>query len=246
MKRTLLLFLCCILTVMLVLPASALSLTNSVGTDAFDVLPGVYNDATFVSFADYWEEGATNARHGGNAEEDFDYVYLKADDLGDFTVPFTVEEDGEYLFGVFMMGWTASVTRTTNVKIDDSEWIYIKRDYVEEDQFKHDYSYGYSVYLTKGEHTVTLSLADDFDDSTVKSLYFCDFFYVLNPEQPAPEAPEVPTEAEEPAPAEGTEPEAPAETGTAPETADASLLPAAAILCAAAAAAVLAMKKKDR
>lgn len=244
MKRTFLLFLCCILTVMMVLPASAISLTNSEGTDSFDVLPGVYNDATFVSFADFWEEGATNARHGGNAEEDFDYVYLKADDLGDFTVPFTVEEDGEYLFGVFMMGWTASVTRTTNVKIDDSEWIYIKRDYVEDDQFKHDYSYGYSVYLTKGEHTVTLSLADDFDDSTVKSLYFCDFFYILNPVQPEPEVPE---EVQEPAPApEDAEPEAPAEAGTAPETADASLLPAAAILCAAAAAAVLSMKKKNR
>ena len=156
----------------------------------------------------------------------FNYVYLKADDLGDFTVEFSVKEDGLYNIGFKLMAWSKSVLRSTNVKIDDSEWIYIGYDYNDEDQFSEQYWTGLTMNLTKGTHTCTLSLAPDFDNTNVKSLYFCDLLVGYAGEAAAveataeTEAPETETEAPE-TEAETTAPETEAETVAeteAPET----------------------------
>ncbi|MCQ2432198.1 MAG: hypothetical protein MJ175_06295, partial [Clostridia bacterium] len=228
---------------LLLLPASALTLSNGVGSSVFDELPAEYKNAEFVHFSDFFEEGKTNARMGTN--DDFGgYVYLKQDGLGDYTIPFEVKEDGEYLFGVEMMGWQASVPRTTNFRVDDSPWLYIYRDYEDDDQFLPDFFYGFSGYLTKGQHTVTLSLAIDFDDSTTKSLYMTDFYYVLNPVQPTEEAPAeaLPEDvtADTPADAPAAEPDA-APATNAPTTADVGVVVAAG--CMALCAAVILVKK---
>lgn len=241
MKRTLLCVLSVLIALTLALPASALTWTSDVISNAFDELPAEYANATDVALADFWVEGATNARSGEAIGQlnDFRYVYLKADGLGDFTVPFTVAEDGVYLFAFRIMGWTASVLRSTNVKIDDSSNVYIAYDYTEENQYHNHYWYGISAELTAGEHTMTLSLADDFDDSNVKSLYFADFLYVYStpiPEAAAPET-EAPA-AETEAPAAETE----AATPAAPQTADLAAASAAAF--AAAAVVIIAVSKK--
>lgn len=180
MKKLSTILLIALLTMLFVLPVSAIDWYSDQIANVFDTLPAQFANATVIQFGDQYTEGATNARHGnasGNGN-DFDYIYLKADDLGDFSVKFTVPEDGLYEFGFTLMGWTASVLRTTNVKIDDAPFVYIAYDYTEADQHRNHYWYGISAVLTAGEHTMTLSLSDDFDDSAVKSLYFDNFFYV--------------------------------------------------------------------
>ncbi|MCR5263630.1 MAG: hypothetical protein K6D94_07130 [Clostridiales bacterium] len=207
----------------------------------FDVLPDDYKDAKVVALCDFWEEGATNARHGGIADKEndlgeiieFDYFFLKADDAGDYHVPFTVDKDGYYKFALRLMAWTASVPRSTEFYIDDGPKVYFMRDYVEENQYHNDYVYGVSAVLTAGEHTISFALADDFDDSEVKSLYICDFYYaeaeLPKEETAAPEtqAP-APAETAAPAPVETAAPApAPAETA-APVAETAAPAPAAA------------------
>ena len=207
-----------------------------------DTLPDEYKDAKVVALADFWEEGASDARHGGifDKENDngdiieFDYLFLKADGVGDFVIPFTVEKDGYYKFALRLMGWTASVPRSTEFCIDDGPMVYFVRDYVEENQYHNDYVYGVSAVLTAGEHKVTFSLADDFDDSEVKSLYMCDFYYAEAelpqesapaPETAAPETAAPETAAPEPAPAPAP---APAEPAPAPVAETAAPVAAAA------------------
>lgn len=186
MKRILsTLCVCVLLFGLLTAGVSALTLKNNKGTDAFNNLPADYKNATFVKFADFYKEGTTNARN--NKQSGFDYVFLKNDGKGDFTVTFTAATTGDYLFGVSMMGWSKSVTRKTRFRVDDSEWITLSRDYTDANQMQKDYSYGYKARLTKGAHTVTLSLTEDFDDNTVKSLYMQEFFFV-DPKAPVTSA----------------------------------------------------------
>ena len=75
------------------------------------------------------------------------------------------------------MAWGKSVPRSTNVRIDDSDWVYVMFDYEEENKELPQYLTGLQIELKKGTHTFTLSLAPDFDDSAVKSLYFDNFFF---------------------------------------------------------------------
>ncbi len=217
MKKIPILIITAVFVVLLTFPAFALDLVSDTISNVFDDLPSQFANSVVIPFSDSWTEGATNARHGNVTGQlnDFDYVYLKADDLGDFTVSFTVDKDGLYEFGFTLMGWTKSVLRTTNVKIDDSKFVYIAYDYVEENQYHNHYWYGISAVLTAGEHTVTLSLADDFDDTNVKSLYFANLFYVWN-EIPVVEEK---TAAETEAAAEETA-EVTAVPAAAPQTAD--------------------------
>ncbi|MDD4773142.1 MAG: hypothetical protein PHZ09_05995 [Eubacteriales bacterium] len=207
MKKVLVVALTAMLVCAMTLPLSALELYSNEISNVFDDLPSQYANAVVIPFGDHWTDGATNARHGNVSGQinDFDYVYLKADDLGDFSVTFNAEKDGLYEFGFTLMGWTKSVLRTTNVKIDDSELVYIAYDYTEENQYHNHYWYGISAILSAGEHTITLSLADDFDDTNVKSLYFANFFYIhtdlpAEPEETAPEVVEPVVEADTPAP----------------------------------------------
>ena len=218
MKKYLSIIMAAVLCVLLLVPVGAAAEWVSKDlVSQLDDFPEWVMDADEIPFAEqYPGDGKTNAHIGYGSS--FNYVYLKADDLGDFTVEFSVKEDGLYNIGFKLMAWSKSVLRSTNVKIDDSEWIYIGYDYNDEDQYSEQYWTGLTMNLTKGTHTCTLSLAPDFDNTNVKSLYFCDLLVGYAGEAAAAEAvaeteaPETETEAPE------TEaPETEAET-TAPET----------------------------
>ena len=160
-----------VLCAALLVPVSAVNWKTNTFTSGIDEEPDWYASAEIVEFEDTYEEGATNARAGGY------YVYLKNDGKGDFTVPFEVKEDGLYDIGITLMAWAKSVPRSTNVRIDDSDWVYVMFDYEDENKELPQYLTGLQIELKKGTHTFTLSLAPDFDDSAVKSLYFDNFFF---------------------------------------------------------------------
>lgn len=226
MKKYLSIIMAAVLCVLLLVPVGAAAEWVSKDlVSQLDDFPEWVMDADEINFAEqYPGDGMTNAHIGYGSS--FNYVYLKADDLGDFTVEFSVKEDGLYNIGFKLMAWSKSVLRSTNVKIDDSEWIYIGYDYNDEDQFSEQYWTGLTMNLTKGTHTCTLSLAPDFDNTNVKSLYFCDLLVGYAGEAAAveataeTEAPETETEAPE-TEAETAAPETVAETEAeteAPET----------------------------
>ena len=160
-----------VLCAALLVPVSAVNWKNNTFTSGIDEEPDWYASAEVVEFEDTFEEGTTNARSGNY------YVYLKNDGKGDFTVPFEVKEDGLYDIGITLMAWGKSVPRSTNVRIDDSDWVYVMFDYEDENKELPQYLTGLQIELKKGTHTFTLSLAPDFDDSAVKSLYFDNFFF---------------------------------------------------------------------
>lgn len=236
MKKYLSIIMATVLCVLLLVPVGAAAEWVSKDlVSQLDDFPEWVMDADEINFAEqYPGDGMTNAHIGYGSS--FNYVYLKADDLGDFTVEFSVKEDGLYNIGFKLMAWSKSVLRSTNVKIDDSEWIYIGYDYNDEDQYSEQYWTGLTMNLTKGTHTCTLSLAPDFDNTNVKSLYFCDLLVgyageaaaveaVAETEAPETEAPETEapeTEAETAAEteAETTAPETEAETETVAEPAE--------------------------
>lgn len=238
MKKYLSIIMVAVLCVLLLVPVGAAAEWVSKDlVSQLDDFPEWVMDADEIPFAEqYPGDGMTNAHIGYGSS--FNYVYLKADDLGDFTVEFSVKEDGLYNIGFKLMAWSKSVLRSTNVKIDDSEWIYIGYDYNDEDQYSEQYWTGLTMNLTKGTHTCTLSLAPDFDNTNVKSLYFCDLLVgyageaaaveaVAETEAPETEAPETEapeTEAETAAEteAETTAPETEAETETVVEPAEAA------------------------
>lgn len=226
MKKYLSIIMAAVLCVLLLVPVGAAAEWVSKDlVSQLDDFPEWVMDADEINFAEqYPGDGKTNAHIGYGSS--FNYVYLKADDLGDFTVEFSVKEDGLYNIGFKLMAWSKSVLRSTNVKIDDSEWIYVGYDYNDEDQYSEQYWTGLTMNLTKGTHTCTLSLAPDFDNTNVKSLYFCDLLVGYAGEAAAveavaeTEAPETETEAPE-TEAPETEAETAAETEaetTAPET----------------------------
>lgn len=226
MKKYLSIIMATVLCVLLLVPVGAAAEWVSKDlVSQLDDFPEWVMNADEINFAEqYPGDGMTNAHIGYGSS--FNYVYLKADDLGDFTVEFSVKEDGLYNIGFKLMAWSKSVLRSTNVKIDDSEWIYIGYDYNDEDQYSEQYWTGLTMNLTKGTHTCTLSLAPDFDNTNVKSLYFCDLLVGYAGEAAAveavaeTEAPETETEAPE-TEAPETEAETAAETEaetTAPET----------------------------
>lgn len=238
MKKYLSIIMATVLCVLLLVPVGAAAEWVSKDlVSQLDDFPEWVMDADEINFGEqYPGDGMTNAHIGYGSS--FNYVYLKADDLGDFTVEFSVKEDGLYNIGFKLMAWSKSVLRSTNVKIDDSEWIYIGYDYNDEDQYSEQYWTGLTMNLTKGTHTCTLSLAPDFDNTNVKSLYFCDLLVgyageaaaveaVAETEAPETEAPETEapeTEAETAAEteAETTAPETEAETETVAEPAEAA------------------------
>ena len=214
------------LCAILLIPAAAANWKVNTFTSAIDEEPDWYADAEVVEFEDFFEEGATNARSGNY------YVYLKNDGKGDFSVQFDVKEDGTYDIGITLMAWAKSVLRSTNVRIDDSDWVYVAFDYEDKNKELPQYLTGLQIDLTKGTHTFTLSLASDFDDSTVKSLYFDNFFYKKAADvAPETEAPVEETVAETVAVEETV-------VETAPKTFDMGIIAAVAAIVSAAGYAV--------
>ena len=192
MKKLTALLMTALLLCTMMVPVSALEWIDNEVVDAFSEEPDWYGDAKIIEFEDHWTDGATNANK--NNQGDRHYIFLKQKNLGDFTMTFTVDKDGIYNFGFELMGWKKSVLRTTNVKIDDAEWVRIGYDYEDTTENVDHFWSGLSAELKAGEHTVTLSLTSDFDDSTVKSLYFDNFFYAY--EGPAAVETEAETVAE--------------------------------------------------
>lgn len=172
MKKLLSLLFVCLLCTALLLPVGAKDWVSDTFVSSFDGAPDWYDDATVVEFEDYYVEGASDARSGDH------YVYLKKQDLGDFSIEFEVDEDGIYDIGVTLMGWTKSVPRSTNMTVDGAPFVYVMFDYEDDStQYAEQYLTGLQMELKKGTHTFTLSLASDFDDTNVKSLYYDNFFY---------------------------------------------------------------------
>lgn len=221
MKKLLAFLIVCTLCTALFLPVSAAEWVSDTYVSAFDEEPEWFDDATIVEFEDYYEEGETNARAGDH------YVFLKNDGKGDFTIEFDVEEDGIYDIGIALMGWSKSVPRSTNVSVDGAPFVYIMYEYEDDStQYASQYLTGLQMELVKGMHTFTMSLASDFDDSTVKSLYFDFLFY-----RKAADIPTADTEAATATPmvdaveeTHAPETSATSEPVTAPATLDAAIL----------------------
>ena len=227
MKKILSVLVAVVLCTALLIPVSAAAWKSNTFTSVYDEEPAWLADAEVVEFEDTYEEGATNARAGGY------YVYLKNDGKGDFTIEFEVKENGTYDIGFTLMPVGQSVPRSTNVRIDDAEWVYMNFQYTDETEGKVQYITGLQIDLTKGKHTLTLSLASDYDDSTVKSLFYDNFFY-KKAADPVPETEAVVVET-----AAETAAETVAETVTAaPQTFDMGIIAAVAAIVSAAGYAV--------
>ncbi len=149
--------------------------------------PEGFDKATDVEFEDQAVTDDANVYANNNGT--FGYVYLKAPDglenAKNIPVKFTVEENGTYNFLVTMMGYTGTV-RTGYVQIDEGVCYYIRSEgnEVTEDGTQAMYVQ-FSEKLTAGEHTFTIYLANDFDNSTVKSLYFDKLSFIKEDNRPA-------------------------------------------------------------
>lgn len=198
MKNLLKTFFAVLLVSLLALSVGAAEWITKDVTSAMDEAPDWYSEDDAVEL-EVWDMGDTNANSsatGADGVYPSGYVFLKEKGLGNFEVPFDVEESGNYTIGFVLMAWKKSVPRSTTFSIDGSEAVYVCYDYADEDQYSEQFLTGPTMYLEKGEHTLTLALADDFDDSTVKSLYFDKFIYA-----PAADVPVTETEAESAEPA---------------------------------------------
>ncbi len=132
----------------------------------------------------------------------FEYVYLKAYEGEDkatafpkeeacIYVDFEIEQAGVYNFLIELMAHATDIPRTGLLQIDDGPKYYISSIHGEHHEVW-EYFTGMSAYLSMGEHRMTVYLGPDFDDSTVKSLFFDNFYYLLDPDAEIPEAPDAP------------------------------------------------------
>jgi hypothetical protein len=156
-------------------------------TSKLDEAPDWYVEDNAVEL-EVWDMGDTNANSSATGADGIypsGYVFLKAKGLGNFEVPFDIEESGNYNIGFVLMAWKKSVPRSTTFSVDGAAPIYICYDYADEDQYSEQFLTGPTIYLEKGEHTLTLALGDDFDDTNVKSLYFDKFIYAPAGDAPA-------------------------------------------------------------
>ncbi len=191
-------------------------------------MPEDFLDAEFVEFEDY-DDAAGEYFNALDLDDGswFDYVYLKMEaDLPFITVPFIVDTTGTYEFLIDIMAYETYIPRTGLLQIDNGEKVYCKVQH-DDHHLVHEYFTGFTAELTAGIHTMTIYLADDFDNTTVKSIFFDRFYFIRRgdaeglPPDTLPETTEEPTEAP-------TEPptEAPTETPTeAPTSAPAATAP---------------------
>lgn len=225
MKKLLALAVGVMMAILMIVPVSAeVKMYNDKFKNQFG-LPSGFENAEKIAFSASWKDGATNARHA--TSEGFDYIFLKEDGKGDYTVEFEVDKDGIYTFAVRVMGWSKSVLRSTDFIIDDGPRCYMAYDYADDDKKKEQYFYGVQAMLKAGKHTATLSLSEDFDDSKVKSLYITDFLYTWE------EIPEIVGD------------KAPAAAAKSAATFDASILAAAALVVSGAGVVVSKKRKQS-
>lgn len=178
--------------------------------------PSVIANAVPVEIEDF-EDAAGQAT---STIEPFVYTYLKAiADNPHITIPFNVSEDGMYDVVVEVMSNAGELPRTGLIQIDDSDKVYMNTLHGDRTQIP-EYFTGMQVMLSAGDHKVHLYLGDDFDDTTVKSLFF-DKFYVVK----TGEIPVVETHHIEEAPVQESAPVQQVKaTVTAPQTNDITLI----------------------
>ncbi len=155
--------------------------------------PDAFEDAEFFDF--YWYDDTvgqgvhSNFFNSADGLTAFEYVYLKAYEGEDketafpaeeafISVPFEIEEAGTYDFLIEIMAFETYIPRTGLLQIDDGEKYYLSATHNTNHE-TWEYFSGMSADLTVGEHTMNVYLAPDFDDSSVKSLFFDNFYYML-------------------------------------------------------------------
>ena len=178
-KHLLTAFFAMILVTVLALSVGAAEWITKDVTSKLDEAPDWYVEEDAVEL-EVWDMGDTNANSSATGADGIypsGYVFLKAKGLGNFEVPFDVKESGNYHIGFVLMAWKKSVPRSTTFSVDGAEPIYVCYDYADEDQYSEQFLTGPTMYLEKGEHTLTLALGEDFDDTNVKSLYFDKLIY---------------------------------------------------------------------
>ena len=158
---------------------------SSAFASSFEAPPWL-DAAEVVQFEDSYTAGETDCLMNDGAH----YVYLKNLGKGDYSVEFEVKEDGVYDIGICLMAWEKSVPRATNVKVDDSARVRVEFDYSDEDKEREQFLTGFRADLTKGVHKLTLGLPEGHDDTTLKTLYFDSFFYLLSDKAEAASVPE--------------------------------------------------------
>ncbi len=160
-------------------------------------------------------------------------------------IGFEIEQDGTYAFMMEVMAQEGPVPRAGRIQIDDGDIYHIKELH-DQGNYVREYYTGIEEELDAGSHTLTIYPAEDFDDTTVKAMFF-DCFYFVNttpvipaqtdapeesaaPETAAPAASE--TNAQATPPADGTidastsaEPVTDAQTEAQPDTASAESAP---------------------
>ncbi len=118
----------------------------------------------------------------------YEYVYLKQYNEGPNgeQIPvdesyciyeFEVAEEGTYEFLIEIMAYEGQKPRTGLVQIDDGPKYYINSVHGDRHLISEYYT-GLTAKLDAGEHTFTIYLGDDFNDDTVKSLFFHTFSYL--------------------------------------------------------------------
>ncbi len=109
----------------------------------------------------------------------FGYIFMKQTVAQPYIkVPFTVAEDGTYTFVFELMAYDSTVPRTGLIQVDDgAECYYIYTEHGNDRHLTTEYYTGITVELTAGEHFIYLYLAEDFNNSTIKSVYFDKFSF---------------------------------------------------------------------
>lgn len=150
----------------------------------FEILPDClyYANLNEIDLASMCVAGTTNARLNDRYATSFpglNYIYLKNDGLGDFTVEFTVNESGvwHFAFEIFAIKDDVYERRVTNFRINNSKDIMLDYTHSDANAGKHQYASGVSAELEKGKYFLTLSLPSIFDDKDVKSLFIHKFYY---------------------------------------------------------------------
>ncbi|MEA4833314.1 hypothetical protein SDC9_76361 [bioreactor metagenome] len=154
--------------------------------------PAGYESATSVECENFVDAAGNYTGHQDQGP--YDYVYLKKEaDNPHATIKFSVTEDGTYDFLVEIMAYTTAIPRTGLVQIDSGEKFYIGSTHGDRNLITEYYT-GMSAELKAGDHTFTIYLADDFDNTTVKSLFFDKFNFVKKADAPKEEPIEEPKE----------------------------------------------------
>ncbi len=178
--------------------------------------PSKFDNAEFWDF--YWYDPDASENTDSGIHENsftsadgltaFEYVYLKAYNGEDksaaiapedarLVVEFEIDEPGKYDFLIEVMAYETYVPRTGLVQIDDGEKFYVSATHNTNHEVQ-EYFTGLSADLSVGTHTVTIYLAPDFDDSTVKSLFFDNFYYMLSDGTDVEEQETQPVETDDP------------------------------------------------